>query len=65
MPHVILKSLTRAAIISILPAENVSNAKLEAELKKRLKSKLFSVERIAILDEQKGESILSPPTKRK
>ena len=48
-----LKNLTRAAIVSILPAENVSNAKLEAELRKRLKSKLFSVERIAILDDEK------------
>jgi hypothetical protein len=52
MPQVILKSLTRVAIISILPAENVSNAELEAALKEHLKSKLFSVDRVAIIDDQ-------------
>ena len=48
--------MTRVALISILPAENVSNAKLEAELKKRLKSKLFSVDRISILGDEETES---------
>ena len=50
------KNLTRVAIISILPAENVSNAELEAELKERLKSKSFSVDRISILEDEKIES---------
>ena len=48
--------MTRVAIIVILPAENVSNAELEAELKERLKSKSFSVDRISILDDEKNES---------
>ena len=42
----------RVAIISILPAENVSDAELQADLRNRLNSKLFSVERVAILDTQ-------------
>jgi hypothetical protein len=47
-----LNTLTRVAIISILPAKNISNAELEAELKKRLQSKSFSVDHIAILDDE-------------
>jgi len=57
--------LTRAAIISVIPAKNVSNTELEAELKKRLKSKLFKVERIAILDDEEPGPIVSSPAKQK
>ena len=52
------------AIVSVLPAKNVSNTKLQAELRKRLKSKSFSVERIAILDDQNDDIILIPHPKR-
>jgi hypothetical protein len=51
--------LTRAVIVSILADENVSDAELEAHLKKRLDSKLFLVERMAILDDQRAETVFS------
>jgi len=47
--------LTHVALISVLPAENVSNTELEADLRKRLESRLFSLERIAILEGQMDE----------
>jgi hypothetical protein len=47
----ILNKLVRVAIISILPSETVTNAELEAELRQRLDSKSFSVDHIAILDD--------------
>ena len=40
------------AIVSIQSAGNVSSAELEADLRKRLESKSFSVERISILEEE-------------
>ena len=46
------KALVRVAIVSILPAENVSDAELQADLRIRLNSTLFTVERIAILNTQ-------------
>ena len=60
-----MSSLTRVAIISVLPEKNVTNAELKAELEERLRSKSFSVERIAILDEQDDLPLLTPPTSRK
>jgi hypothetical protein len=60
-----VSSLTRVAIISVVPAKDVSNEKLQAELQRRLRSKLFSVEKIAILDEQYERPIPSPSTKQK
>jgi len=47
------------AIVSILPTENMSNSELEADLKKRLASNSFSVERIAIIDDQADLSELT------
>jgi len=41
--------LSRVVIISLLPNENVPDEELQAELRKRLESKAFSVERIAII----------------
>jgi hypothetical protein len=52
-----LRDLARVAIISILPVETVSNTDLEADLKKRLNSKLFSVEHISILTDQEEKAI--------
>ena len=44
--------LGRVVIITVEPVEEVSNAELEVELRKRLNSKSFSIERIKILDDQ-------------
>jgi len=43
--------LSRVVIISLLPDENVPNLELEAELRKHLESKSFSVDRITILSD--------------
>jgi hypothetical protein len=51
-------TLGRLAIISVEAAENVSNEELGAELRKRLQSKSFSIERITIFDEQRAEPVL-------
>lgn len=42
-------ALSRLVIISLLPNKNVPDEELQAELRKRLESKAFSVERIAII----------------
>jgi len=60
-----LKPLGYVGFISILAAKDVSRSELKADLKKRLKSKLFSVEKISILEYEEDESAPSPPTKRK
>ena len=38
-------------IVTLLPAENVSDAQLEAELRKRLESKSFSIDHIAVVND--------------
>ena len=43
--------LGRVAIITLEPAENVTNTELEVELRTRLNSKSFTIERIKILDD--------------
>ena len=43
--------MERVAIITVVPAKNLSSAKLEAKLRKILASKSFSVDRIKILAE--------------
>jgi DNA-dependent RNA polymerase auxiliary subunit epsilon len=43
-------------IVTIELAANVSYAELETELRQRLKSNSFSVEHIAILDDQQNTS---------
>jgi len=54
MPYVMRQALgqNRLVIITLHPSANVPNAELEAELKKRLESHSFSVERISIIDDQ-------------
>ena len=54
MPYVMLMGLDRVAIITVQPVGNLSNAELEAELRKRLESKSFSVERIKILEDNQA-----------
>jgi len=43
--------LSRFVIISLVPDENVPDKELEAELRKRLESKSFSVDRITVLSD--------------
>jgi len=54
--------MTRVALITIVPVKDISNAELQAELKERLKSKSFTVERIAILDEQEENRVVNLST---
>ena len=53
--------MSRVALITIIPVKDVSN-ELQAELKERLKSKSFTVERIAILDEQEENRVVNLST---
>ena len=43
--------MSRVVTISLVPDENVLDKELEAELRKRLESKSFSVDRIAIISD--------------
>ena len=45
-------TLVRVVIVSISPAENVSNADLVLDLKKRLESESFTVDKISIVDDK-------------
>ena len=54
--------MTRVALITITPVKDISSAELQAELKERLKSKSFTVERIAILDEQEEDRVINLST---
>ena len=38
-------------IVTLTPVENVSDAQLEAELRKRLESKSFSIDHIAVVND--------------
>jgi hypothetical protein len=38
-------------IVTLLPAEDLSNAQLEPELRKRLESKSFSIDHIAVVND--------------
>jgi len=52
-----MSDLSRLALVVIEPARNVSNRALEAELRKCLTSKSFSVQKITLLDDEKIVSI--------
>ena len=65
MQYVIARYLVRVAIIVVQPAENISDAELDSELRKRLDSKSFAVDRVTILDDQQVESIPGLVSKRK
>ncbi|HUK28161.1 MAG TPA: hypothetical protein VLV31_07035 [Candidatus Acidoferrales bacterium] len=49
--------MTRFAFITLRVGEHVSDEELGTELRKNLKSRTFSVEHIAILDNQQAEDI--------